>query len=112
MVDIMEKNIKEEIIRRVTKRILESIKNKKIVTEASGFDGIFKELKRKLDNVKILPDNVIDASAYKEHEIIDSLKSMGYVYKKPMGKKLHFFNKENSISLYLLQDSLKITLMP
>lgn len=108
----MKKSIKEEIIRRVTKRIIEMIKNNKIVAEASGFDGIFKELKRKLDLVEILPDNIIDASKYKEHEIIDVLKSMGYIYKKPMGNKLHFFNKENSISLYLIQDSLKITLMP
>jgi hypothetical protein len=108
----MKKSIKEEIVRRVTKRIIEIVKNNKVVTEASGFDGIFKELKKKLENIEILPDNIIDASKYKEHEIIDTLKSMGYVYKKPMGSKLHFFNKETSISLYLIQNSLKITLMP
>jgi hypothetical protein len=29
-----------------------------------------------------------------------------------MGGKLHFFNKDTSISLYLLQTSGKITLLP
>jgi hypothetical protein len=108
----MKKNLKQEIVKRVTDRIVEMILNKKLVVEASGFDAIFKELKRKMENIEILPDNMMDASMYKEHEIVDSLKSIGYVYKKPMGGKLHFFNKESSISLYLIQNSLKITLMP
>jgi hypothetical protein len=80
--------------------------------EGSGFDSIFEELKKKLSDVSMLPDNVIDASMYKEHEIIDALKKIGYVYKKPMGGKLHFFNKDTSISLYLIQNSGKITLLP
>jgi hypothetical protein len=29
-----------------------------------------------------------------------------------MGGKLHFFNKKTSISLYLIQNSLKISLLP
>jgi hypothetical protein len=37
---------------------------------------------------------------------------MGYEYKKPMSGKLHFFNKKTSISVYLIQNGLKITLMP
>jgi hypothetical protein len=29
-----------------------------------------------------------------------------------MGGKLHFFNKKTSISIYLIQNELKITLLP
>ena len=60
----------------------------------------------------MLPNNVIDVSQYKEHEVVDALKKIGYEYKKPMGNKLHFFNKKTSISLYLVQKTLNITLMP
>jgi hypothetical protein len=55
---------------------------------------------------------MIDTKQYKEHEIIDALKEMGYEYKKPIGNKLHFFNKKTSISLYLSQSDHKISLVP
>lgn len=101
-------NIVDTVSSKLAKKILESTE----VFEATGFDSIFEELKTKLKNITILPDNVIDASMYKEHEIINVLKSMGYEYKKPMSGKLHFFNKKTSISVYLIQNGLKITLMP
>jgi len=101
-------NIVDTVSSKLAKKILESTE----VFEATGFDSIFEELKTKLKNITILPDNVIDVSMYKEHEIINVLKSMGYEYKKPMSGKLHFFNKKTSISVYLIQNCLKITLMP
>jgi hypothetical protein len=101
-------NIVDTVSSKLAKKILESTE----VFEATGFDSIFEELKTKLKNITILPDNVIDVSMYKEHEIINVLKSMGYEYKKPMSGKLHFFNKKTSISVYLIQNGLKITLMP
>lgn len=106
-----KKNVKqlvEEISTILAKKIIERVS----LIEATGFDSIFDELKTKLQNITILPDNMIDASMYKENEIVNAIKSIGYEYKKPMSGKLHFFNKKTNISLYLIQNGLKITLMP
>lgn len=103
---------KQTLVNEITKKLVDVFYNFGIVTEASGFDNIFTELKKKLTDISMLPDNVIDASPYKEHEIIDALKSIGYEYKKPISGKLHFFNKKTSISLYLIQKDSKITLIP
>ena len=75
-------------------------------------EDIFNELKKLLPKISMLPNNVIDSSKYQEHEIVDVLRNLGYEYKKPFGKKLHFFNRKTSISIYLGQDSRKITLQP
>jgi hypothetical protein len=103
------KEIVDDIAERVVKKILEK---KSTINEGSGFDAIFTELKKKISDITMMPDNTIDAGMYKENEIVDALKNIGYSYKKPMGGKLHFFNKETSISLYLIQNSGKITLIP
>lgn len=109
----MKNTIKNIIVNEVTNKIVKMILEKTdSIDEGTGFDSIFEELKKKLSDVSMLPDNVIDASMYKEHEIIDALKQIGYIYKKPMGGKLHFFNKDTSISLYLIQNSGKITVLP
>ena len=102
------KKLIEVIKNRVIKRLLEISS----IDEGSGFDTIFNELKKKLDNIQILPDNVISVEGYKEHEAVDALKEMGYIYRKPIGNKLHFFNKKTSISVYLVQNQNKITLLP
>ena len=99
------------LIDEITNRVINELKVKSI-TEGSGFDSIYEELKKTLEKINILPDNVIDASMYKEHEIIDGLKSIGFQYKKPISGKLHFFNKKSSVSIYLIQNKLQITLMP
>lgn len=109
MKKISKKSIIDEITKRVVQRIIEQTGS---IKEGTGFDGIFEELKNKLSDISMLPDNVIDASMYKEHEIVDAIKEIGYIYKKPMSGKLHFFNKDTSISLYLIQSSGKITLLP
>jgi len=109
----MKKDLVKEIIDDITKRVIKKIlERKSTVNEGSGFDAIFTELKKKISDITMMPDNTIDASMYKEDEIVNALKDMGYVYKKPMGGKLHFFNKSTSISLYLIQKSGKITLIP
>lgn len=102
----------KKLINQITSIIAAKIVESYDIIESTGFDTIFTELKQKLKNISILPQNTIDGSKYKEHEIIDALKSIGYEYKKPMGNKLHFFNKKTSISLYLIQNTLKITLLP
>ena len=83
-----------------------------IVKEGDAAEDIFNELKKVLPKISMLPNNVIDSSKYQEHEIVDVLRNLGYEYKKPFGKKLHFFNRKTSISIYLGQDSRKITLQP
>jgi len=99
------------LIDEITNRVIEELKVKSI-SEGSGFDTIYDELKKILEKISILPDNAIDASMYKEHEIVDALKKIGFEYKKPISGKLHFFNKKTSVSLYLIQNRLNITLMP
>lgn len=109
----MKNDVKNLIINEITKNLVHRLLENDILTnEGTGFDAIFEELKKKLSNIEMLPDNAIDASMYKEHEITDALKDIGYIYKKPMGGKLHFFNKNTSISVYVVQSSRKITLLP
>lgn len=109
----MKNKIKKEVlINEITKKLVDVFYATGIVAEASGFDNIFNDLKKKLADISMLPDNIIDASKYKEHEIIDALKSIGYEYKKPISGKLHFFNKKTSISVYLIQKDSTITLIP
>lgn len=83
-----------------------------VVKEGNAAEDIFNELKKSLNNITMLPNNIIDSSRYQEHEIVDVLRKMGYEYKKPIGKKLHFFNKKTSISIYLGQDNRRISLQP
>lgn len=96
-----------------TDSILKSLKEQfKVVSEGEGIDNIFNDLKVKLPNITMLPNNTINASKYQEHQIVDVLKTLGYEYKKPMGNKLHFFNKKTSISIYIGQQNRYITLQP
>jgi signal recognition particle subunit SEC65 len=60
----------------------------------------------------MLPNSTIDVSKYKEQEIVQTLKKLGYEYKKPYGNKLHFFNKKTSISVYLDKTKGMITPIP
>lgn len=86
--------------------------NFNVVTEGDGIDNLFNDLKGKLPNISMLPNNTINAGKYQEHQIVDVLKTLGYEYKKPMGNKLHFFNKKTSISIYIGQQNRYITLQP
>jgi len=108
----MKKNKSTEIVETVLKEVVKKLREISQLTESSGFDSIFTQLKNKLSNITILPDNVIGVDGYKEHEVVDALKEMGYIYRKPIGNKLHFFNKKTSISLYIVQNQNKITLLP
>lgn len=83
-----------------------------IVKEGDAAEDLFNELKKSLPKISMLPNNAIDSSKYQEHEIVDVLRKLGYEYKKPFGKKLHFFNRKTSISIYLGQDNRRITLQP
>lgn len=108
----MSKNKYNMLVEEITNRVMEKLMEKLEVSEGNGFDTIFQELKGELEKISILPDNKIDASYYTEKQIVDVLKNMGYEYKKAMGNKLHFFNKETSISLYVTQPKNVISLVP
>lgn len=83
-----------------------------VVKEGDAAEDLFNELKQSLPKISMLPNNIIDSSKYQEHEIVDVLRKLGYEYKKPMGNKLHFFNKKTSISIYVGQNNRRITLQP
>lgn len=82
------------------------------IEEGAGADAIFEEFKVKLPKLKRGVNNIMDASMYTEASIVKVFKEIGYEYKKPMGPKLHFFNKQTSISVYLNQKTKHITLVP
>ena len=104
-----------DLVRLVKRVINEQFHSEIDTTQKSGENELkqkLESLKSEMENISILPDNRIDATKYEEKAIIESLKTMGYVYKKAIGNKLHFFNKETSISLYLLQGKKIISLVP
>lgn len=108
----MKKSNYNTLVERITDRIMVKLMERLEVSEGTGFENIFDELKTEMENISILPDNRIDATKYETKAIIETLKKMGYEYKKAIGNKLHFFNKETSISLYLTQGKNIISLVP
>lgn len=104
--------MKRDIIKE-TEYIVEAIKKLfREIAEGSGADSIFTEIKSKLPKVTMGEAGKINAAMYPEAAVVKALKELGYIYKKPMGPKLHFFNKETSISVYLSQKTRMITLVP
>lgn len=110
--------MKDNILHRLN-ALIESIEGEygvqfeqELQAETSGSDFLFADLKKVLPNISLLPNNIVNTSKYQEHEIVAALKKLGYEYKKPIGKKLHFFNKKTSISIYLGQQTRQITLQP
>ena len=55
----------QTIVNEITDLLVNKLYDFKFVNEASGFDGIFDELKSKLSDISMLPDNVIYAGKYK-----------------------------------------------
>lgn len=104
----MKQNIIKEtdyLVKAIKKLFME-------IVEGSGADAIFTEVKSKLPKVTMGEAGAINASMYPEAAVVKALKELGYIYKKPMGPKLHFFNKQTSISLYLSQKTRTLTLVP
>ena len=63
----MKKNKSTDIVETVLKEVVKKLREISQLTESSGFDSIFTQLKNKLSNITILPDNVIGVDGYKEH---------------------------------------------
>ncbi len=96
-----------------TDEIIESIRKEfASLAEADGFEGVFNEIQKFLKDASMMPNNVIDVSKYKEQEIVQAIRKLGYEYKKPYGNKLHFFNKKTSISVYFDKQKGLITPIP
>jgi len=106
-------NIKYDTLIKETNLLIKQMRESfSIVQEGEGIDNLFDELNQSLPKITMLPNNTINANKYKEHEIVDALRSVGYEYKKPIGVKLHFFNKKTSVSVYVSQNTRYITLQP
>lgn len=106
------KNNYNQLVESITNEVMKRLLEKLEVSEGNGFDNIFQDLRKDLEKIEILPDSKIDGSYYTEKQITDVLKNNGYEYKKALGNKLHFFNKETSISLYVTQPKNIISLTP
>lgn len=103
----------EQNLIKETNEIIEAIRKEfSSLKEGDGFEGVFNDISKSLKDISMQPNNTIDASKYKEQEIVKVLKDLGYEYKKPYGNKLHFFNKKTSISVYLNKQSGQITPIP
>jgi len=103
----------EQNLIKETNEIIEAIRKEfGSLKEGDGFEGVFNDISKSLKDISMQPNNTIDASKYKEQEIVKVLKDLGYEYMKPYGNKLHFFNKKTSISVYLNKQSGQITPIP
>jgi len=81
--------------------------------ENSGAERVFEPLSKRLDKVRLRPNNIIDAGAHSMTNVIDGLNDIGYEFKKENDDgKLHYFSEETRISLYLNPVNRKISLIP
>lgn len=103
-----DKILKE--IEYVSKMIREELSS--TVKEGAGASRIFQELEEKLPEVYLRPNNVIDAGRYSMAKIEAILDELGYSFRKEIDDKLHYFNEETSVSIYLNPINRKITLVP
>jgi len=112
------KTVKDTITDRIIREadsLLErwrDFRRSSVLDEGSGAEVIFSEIKTVLNRITMGENSTIQTSMYPEAQTVKALKDLGYEYKKPIGKKLHFFNKETSVSLYYNQSSKNITLVP
>lgn len=90
----------------------ESVEDEDELTEGSGAEAIFLEIQSKLPKAVMNDGNVIDCSMYQESQIVTALKGLGFQFKKVLDRKLHFYNPQTSISLYLAQGNRAVTLVP
>jgi hypothetical protein len=102
-------NILEEIeyvSKMIRKEIAFSVK------EGAGSSRIFQSLQKEIPKIYFRPNNIIDAGRYSVEKIENALEQLGYEFRKDAEGKLHYFNKETSVSLYLNPSNKKISLTP
>lgn len=105
---------KNHTIIEETEQILKMIREdfETSLKEIGGVDSIYIQLQDKLDKVYLRPNNIIDAGRYSFSKIESALFDLGYEFRKDIEGKLHYFNDDTSVSLYLNPQNRKITLIP
>ena len=83
-----------------------------ILKEGSGAQILFDSLQKILEKIYLRPNNIIDTSLYSRKKIESALNQLGFQFKKDVEDKLHFYNNETSVSVYLNPTNKKISLMP
>ena len=83
-----------------------------IFGESRGTSIFFSQLRKKLKKIYFRPNNVIDTSFYSQQKIETALNEMGFQFRQEMEDKLHFFNDETNVSVYLNPVNRKITMTP
>lgn len=80
--------------------------------EGSGAQVLFDSLQKILEKIYLRPNNVIDTSLYSKQKIESALNQLGFEFKKDVEDKLHYYNNETSVSVYLNPVNKKLSLMP
>ena len=80
--------------------------------EGMGAQVIFDSLQKILEKIYLRPNNVIDTSLYSRKKIESALNQLGFQFKKEVDEKIHFYNDETNVSVYLNPVNKKISLMP
>lgn len=80
--------------------------------EGSGAQILFDPLQKILRKIYLRPNNVIDTSLYSKNKIESALNRLGFEFKKEVEDKLHFFNPDTSVSVYLNPMNRRLSLMP
>lgn len=80
--------------------------------EGLGAQILFDSLQKILEKIYLRPNNVIDTSLYSKQKIESALNQLGFEFKKDVEDKLHYYNNETSVSVYLNPVNKKLSLMP
>lgn len=80
--------------------------------EGSGAQILFDSLQKILRKIYLRPNNIIDTSLYSKNKIESALNQLGFEFKKEVEDKLHFFNPDTSVSVYLNPVNKRLSLMP
>lgn len=83
-----------------------------IFGESRGTSMFFSKFRKKLKKTYLRPNNVIDAGFYSQQKIETALNELGFEFRKEVEDKLHFFNDETNISVYLNPVNKKLTMTP
>ena len=91
---------------------IKKIMQKEYLDEGEGIEGIFQQFQSVLPNIYLRPNNVIDMSRYSQDKLDKVFTDLGFEFRKSEEGKLHYFNPETSISVYLNSQNRKLTLVP
>lgn len=80
--------------------------------EGQGAQILFDSLQKILEKIYLRPNNIIDTSLYSKNKIESALNQLGFEFKKEVEDKLHFFNPDTSVSVYLNPINKRLSLMP